>query len=342
MVEGINVGAVTDWLSARATVDGALDAELITGGRSNLTYRLVDTAGTKWVLRRPPLGHVLATAHDMGRESRIMASLAPTDVPVPHIVGLCDDLAVNDAPFFVMDYVDGAVLRDRATAETLTAATRASSANNLIDVLTRIHAVDPDEVGLGDLGRREHYVERQLKRWHGQWEKSAYTHVADIDTVHKRLSTRIPEQLTSTIVHGDYRLDNCILAHDGSIAAVLDWELCTLGDPLADVGLLMVYWSRAEDAFAALPDAPTMAEGFPSREALVSKYAKTSGRDVDDVDYYVALGYWKLACILAGVATRYAAGDMGQADAAALAELFGKQLELLVAAAGEAAERSGR
>lgn len=342
MVEGINVGAVTDWLSARALVDGPLDAELITGGRSNLTYCLVDAAGTKWVLRRPPLGHVLATAHDMGRESRIMASLAPTDVPVPHIVGVCDDLAVNDAPFFVMDYVDGVVLRDRATAETLTTATRASSARNLIDVLTRIHAVDPDAVGLGDLGRREHYVERQLKRWHGQWEKSAYTDVTDIDTVHKRLSTRIPEQLTSTIVHGDYRLDNCILAHDGSIAAVLDWELCTLGDPLADVGLLMVYWSQAEDAFAALPDAPTMAEGFPSREALVLQYANTSGRDVDDVDYYVALGYWKLACILAGVATRYAAGDMGQADAAALAELFGKQLELLVAAAGEAAERSGR
>ena len=157
-----------------------------------------------------------------------------------------------------------------------------------------------------------------------------------IDDVHRRLSTAVPEQHTSTIVHGDYLLDNCIVSRDGEIAAVLDWELCTLGDPLADVGLLLVYWSQPDDAFAALPDAPTATAGFPDRAALVERYAAASGRLVDDIDYYVALGYWKLACILAGVATRYAAGQMGSADAQALAELFGAQLDLLVTADGRA------
>lgn len=341
-VDGIDPGPVTAWLAERATVEAPLEFELITGGRSNLTYRVRDAAGTRWVLRRPPLGHVLATAHDVGRESRIMEALAPTDVPVPPIVGRCDDDSVNGAPFIVMQHVDGLVLRDRKAAEALDESARRLATDNLVDVLARIHSVDPESVGLGDLGRREGYVERQLKRWHSQWERSDFTHVTGVDDVHRRLSASVPEQHDATIVHGDYRLDNCIVGNDGSIAAVLDWELCTLGDPLADVGLLLVYWSQADDTFSALPDAPTSAAGFPGRNSLIERYAETSGRSVDDVDFYVALGYWKLACILAGVATRYAAGQMGSTDAAALAELFGAQLELLVDAASAAAERSGR
>ena len=341
-VEGIDPEPVTAWLAARTEVIAPLEFELITGGRSNLTYHVRDAAGTRWVLRRPPLGHVLATAHDVGRESRIMSALEPTAVPVPPIVGRCDDDVVNGAPFIVMAHVDGLVLRDRATAEQLDEPVRRTASDNLVDVLAAIHAVDPETVGLGDLGRRDGYVERQLKRWHGQWERSAYTHVTGIDQVHGRLSAAVPDQHDSTIVHGDYRLDNCIVGTDGTIAAVLDWELCTLGDPLADVGLLLVYWSQSGDTFSALPDAPTTATGFPDRAALVERYAAASGRPVDDVDYYVALGYWKLACILAGVATRYAAGQMGSTDAQGLAELFGAQLELLVDAASDAAERSGR
>ena len=276
-VEGIDPEPVTAWLDERADISPPLSFELIAGGRSNLTYHVRDQAEGRWVLRRPPLGHVLATAHDMGRESRIMASLAGTEVPVPTIVGLSADDSVNGAPFFVMDYVDGLVLRDRVTAELLPETTRSKVADHLVDVLAAIHAVDPDLVGLGDLGRREGYVERQLKRWHGQWERSAYTHVSGIDDVFKRLSASIPEQIGSTIVHGDYRLDNCIVRTDGSIAAVLDWELCTLGDPLADVGLLLVYWAQAGDAFAALPEAPTTAPGFPDRGALVERYAGVLG-----------------------------------------------------------------
>lgn len=339
---GIDAPNVTDWLSARAEVVGPLRFSLISGGRSNLTFDVIDNAGTRWVLRRPPIGHVLATAHDMAREHRIIGALRDTAVAVPPVVGLCEDPEVNGAPFFVMDHVAGRVLRDRSAAEQLSESARRDAAMNLADTLAAIHSVDPDAVGLGDLGRREHYAQRQLKRWHGQWEKSAYTHVTGVDDVYRRLSADVPEQHDSTIVHGDYRLDNCIVSDDGDIAAVLDWELCTLGDPLADIGLLLVYWSEASDGFSALPEAPTTAAGFPGRYEMTERYAATSGRRVDEVDYYVALGYWKLACILAGVATRYADGQMGDTDAAALAELFGAQIDHLVDAAAAAADRAGR
>ncbi len=339
---GIDPEPVTSWLAERAPVVPPLVFSLISGGRSNLTFDVTDAADGHWVLRRPPLGHVLATAHDMGREHRIMAALADTAVPVPTMVGLCDDADVNGAPFFVMDYVDGLVLRDRTVAEKLDVEARGRITDDLVDVLAAIHSIDPDDVGLGDLGRREHYAERQLKRWHGQWERSAYTHVTGIDDVHKRLVGRVPEQHGSTIVHGDYRLDNCIVTPEGTIAAVLDWELCTLGDPLADIGLLLVYWTTMADTFSALPEAPTVAEGFGDRGRLIERYAAATGRRLDDVDYYVALGYWKLACILAGVATRYADGQMGDADGKSLAELFGAQIENLVDAAAQATERSGR
>lgn len=339
---GINPVPITEWLAGRAVVEPPLRFALISGGRSNLTFDVTDAADGHWVLRRPPLGHVLATAHDMGREHRIIAALADTAVPVPPTVGFCDDPDVNGAPFFVMDHVDGLILRDLKAAADVEPSARNKLSDNLVDTLAAIHEVDPDAVGLGDLGRREQYAQRQLKRWHRQWEASAYTHVTGIDDLHRRLSSRVPEQHSSTIVHGDYRLDNCIVTSDGQISAVLDWELCTLGDPLADVGLLLVYWASQGDGFSALPDAPTAADGFPGRDHLTERYAATSGRHVDDVDYYVALGYWKLACILAGVATRYAEGQMGDVDATALAELFGAQIDHLVEAAGTAAERSGR
>lgn len=341
--EGIDKTAVTAWFAAHVPAATApLDFGLIAGGRSNLTYRVVDAAGRAWVLRRPPLGHVLATAHDMAREFRIISALAPTEVPVAPAIGLCEDPEVNGAPFYVMDFVDGDVLRALPDAEAIPEATRRAAGTSLVEVLARIHSVDPETVGLGDLSRREGYIERQLKRWHGQWEQSAFTSLTGIDDVHRRLAADIPEQGPATIVHGDYRLDNCVLGPDGSIRAVLDWELCTLGDPMADLGLLFVYWSDPDDTFAALPGAPTTAPGFATRAELLAAYAEQSGRDVSEIDFYVAFGYWKLACILAGVATRYAAGAMGGDDATELAELFGAQLELLIDAAVAAADRAGR
>jgi aminoglycoside phosphotransferase (APT) family kinase protein len=329
--KGIDVPNVTAWMRERVPdLAPPLSFELIAGGRSNLTYRVADAEGRAWVLRRPPLGQVLATAHDMGREHRIISALAPTDVPVAPVVGLCSDESVNGAPFYVMDFVDGLVARDAAAARALDVDARARAGEQIADVLARIHTVDPDDVGLGDLGRREGYVERQLKRWYGQWEKSKTRELPVVDEVHAALAARVPEQGPAAIVHGDYRLDNCLLARDGTIAAVLDWELCTLGDPLADVGLLLVYWTEQGDDHPALLDASTTLEGFPSRAEMVARYAEASGRDVADVDYFVAFGYWKLACILEGVYARYRGGVMGESSGF---EGFAAQVEILADAA---------
>ena len=329
--KGVDSPRVTSWLRDHAPeATPPLAFELIAGGRSNLTYRVTDADGHAWVLRRPPLGQVLATAHDMGREHRIIAALAPTDVPVAPVVGLCEDETVNGAPFYVMRFVDGLVARDATAARALEPDARTRAGKQIADVLARIHAVDPDAVGLGDLGRRESYVERQLKRWYGQWQKSKTRDLPVVDEVHAALAARIPEQGPAAIVHGDYRLDNCILTPDGTIAAVLDWELCTLGDPLADVGLLLVYWTEAGDPHPALLEGATTLDGFPGRAALVERYAAASGRDVAAVDYFVALGYWKLACILEGVYARYKGGVMGESTGF---EAFARQVEILADAA---------
>jgi aminoglycoside phosphotransferase (APT) family kinase protein len=313
-IEGIDPERVSAWFADN--VAGAvppLTFTLIAGGRSNLTFRVEDAAGRRWALRRPPTGHVLPTAHDMAREHRIIAALgARTDVPVAPAVAFCADPAVTGAPFYVMGYVDGHILRDAAAAELLPPAARRRAGEELIEVLARIHAVDPDAVGLGDLGRREGYIERQLRRWHAQYEQSKMGRdIPLIDEVHRRLLAAVPAQQRSTIVHGDYRLDNTVLADDGAVRAVLDWELCTLGDPLADVGLLLVYWAEPGDPVAALITAPTMVPGFPSRAELAERYAARTGLDLSGIGYYTAFAYWKLACILQGVYERYVGGAGG-------------------------------
>lgn len=336
-MDGIDVVGVTRWFDQHVDrVTPPLDFDLIAGGRSNLTFRVTDAAGERFVLRRPPLGHVLATAHDMGREHRIISALAPTQVPVAPALGFCDDPSVNGCPFYVMDYVDGLVVRDAATGEALTPGARARVGKGLIDVLVAIHDVDPDSVGLGDLGRREGYIARQLKRWYGQFNQSKMREVPGVDEMHEFLSAHIPEQQGAAIVHGDYRLDNCMLSPDGEILAVLDWEICTLGDPLADLGLLMVYWSDPADTLTALAGGgATAAEGFPRRHDLREMYSARSSRDLTNLDFYVAFGYWKLACILDGVYTRYAKGAMAS-DGAAW-EAFGESVIRLADASRAAA-----
>jgi len=314
-VEGIDVPKVSAWFGAN--IPGAvlpLDFTLVAGGRSNLTFRVTDAAGRAYALRRPPVSHVLPTAHDMGREHRIIAALGRTGVPVPPALGYCDDPEVNGRPFYVMGYVDGHVLRTPEAAEALDPAARHRSGESVVDTLAGLHAVDVDEVGLGDLARREGYIARQLKRWYSQYGQSkemGAPDVADIDKVHDLLVERIPDQVGTAIVHGDYRLDNCIVGDDGVVRAVLDWELCTLGDALADVGLLMVYWAEPDDESTALMEAATTVPGFSSRAELCDRYAQASGRDLSDLDFYVAFGYWKLACVLEGVYARYAGGAGG-------------------------------
>jgi len=338
---GINVAGVTAWFGEHVPEAKApLQFDLVAGGRSNLTFGVTDANGNKWVLRRPPMSHVLASAHDMGREYRLIHALQDTPVPVPKSIGLCKDDDVNGAPFYVMEFVEGTIVRDAETAEKIfTRDQRQHAGESIVDTLAAIHAVDLHEVGLDDLARHEGYVERQLKRWHTQFQASAAQNkreVPVINEMHDFLASRIPEQGPAAIVHGDYRLDNCMIADDGSVAAVLDWELCTLGDPLADMGLLMVYWNEISDSMSALPTSPTAVDGFPSRAELKQRYAAATGRDVAELDFYVAFGYWKLACILEGVFARYAHGAMGN-DGAAF-EGFGQQVINL----GEMAKASAR
>ena len=333
-VEGIHADEVTAWFAEHVpAARPPLDFDLIAGGRSNLTYAVTDAGDARWVLRRPPLGHVLATAHDMGREHRIIAALADTAVPVPTVIGLSPDDSVNGAPFYVMDFVDGPILRNDEAARQISEAARATATTSMIDVLADIHAVDLDAVGLADLGRHDGYIERQLKRWQGQWEKTKTRELPVIDAVHDRLAASVPVQGPATIVHGDYRLDNCILDTTGHVQAVLDWELCTLGDPLADVGQLCMYWTEPGDTLVAAPDAPTTAEGFGPRADLRARNAEVSGRDLSEIDYYVAFGFWKLACICEGVLKRYQAGVMGGADVSGLVEMFTVHVANLAAAA---------
>jgi aminoglycoside phosphotransferase (APT) family kinase protein len=323
-VEGIAHDAVTAWFEDNVTgVVAPLSFELIAGGRSNLTYRVTDAAGHAYALRRPPLSHVLPTAHDMAREHTVISALGPTPVPVPATLGLCLDEAVNERPFYVMEFVDGHIVRDAKSAERdLDEAGRRRAGHSIAETLAALHAVDVDAVGLGAFAKRDGYIERQLRRWSEQFDKSQ---VPGSDTagivgqVHDRLASEIPPQVGSTIVHGDYRLDNTVLGDDGTVRAVLDWEICTLGDPLADMGLLMVYWTEPGDEVSAiLGVTPTAVAGFPSRAEMRAAYEAASGRDLARLGYYVAFGYWKLACILQGVYARYvggaAAGDRSSVD----------------------------
>ncbi len=341
MPDGIDSEQIENWFAANVdSAEPPLRFQKISGGHSNLTYEVRDSAGRRWAMRRPPLGKTLGSAHDMAREQKVVSALAATDVPVAPIAGFCDDESVNEAPFYVMEFVEGPILRSEADAEQHFDETeRRAIGERVVDTLVDIHAVDVDAVGLGDLGKREDYVARQLHRWQGQWEKSKTRELPVVEEVHDRLVARIPEQGPATIVHGDYRLDNMILTESGEVAAVVDWELCTLGDPLADVGLLYVYWAQRGDQMTALMQPPTTAAGFPSREELMQRYAERSGRDLAELDYYVALARWKLAIILEGVYSRYAAGGYGKTDQGF--EQFAKSVEDLADAAAEAEARLG-
>lgn len=337
--KGIDAERLVPWMVEHvAGVVTPVSFELLAGGHSNLTYAVTGGDGRQVVLRRPPTGQLLASAHDMGREHRIIAALGPTDVPVPPALAMCDDESVNGAPFYVMGYVEGHVLHDRATTEAaVPAATRPGLAHSLIDVLAALHSVDPDEVGLGDLGKKQDYIPRQLRRWSRQWEQSKTRELPVMERVHAELERRIPDQIGASIVHGDYRFGNCLSA-DGRIAAVLDWELCTLGDPMADVGYLMNNWMQPGESAMGREEAPTAAGGFPDRDEVLAHYADATGRDVSMVEYYRAFSYWRLAAIVEGVLARYLGGQMGEHDDPTV---FRVQVDSLAEAAAEAIDRLG-
>ncbi len=311
-IHGIDVERVTAWLVDN--IDGATPPFVfaaIVGGRSNLTFTVTGADGTKYVLRRPPTGAVLATAHDMTREHKIISAVGKSSVPVPPALGLCTDDSVNGAPFYVMAFVDGVVLDSADKGALLTPEHRRAAGFDLIDVLADLHAVDVDEVGLGDLAKREGYVERQVKRWSTQWGRSKTRELPAVEEVARRLAVRFPEQQGVSIAHGDYRFGNVLTeVSEGRITAVLDWELCTLGDPLADVGYVGVYWADP-GVVQTRPNDPTGIEGFPTYAELLERYASRTGRDLSEIDYYIAFGSFRLAVISEGVYARYLHGAMG-------------------------------
>ena len=330
---GIDAPAVSAWFAAHVPQAAQpLRFELIAGGHSNLTYRVHCADGSSVVLRRPPLGHVLATAHDMGREHKIISGVGQTSVPVPQAIALCADETVNEAPFYVMSYEEGAVLHSADESALVPAAERVPLSRRVADVLAALHAIEPDDVGLGDLGRREDYLGRQLRRWKRQWEQSKTRELPIMDEVAAELEARKPDQVGSAIVHGDYRLGN-MLSAGGDIVAVLDWELCTLGDAMADVGYLMNNWVTPDEQSTGT-SAPTQAGGFASRSEMLDWYADASGRDLSQVDYYRAFSYWRLAAISEGVLNRYLRGVMADTEETDT-DLFRENVEFLSASAAE-------
>lgn len=306
---GVDLAALTTWLDdARPGLrQGELTGEVIAGGKSNLTYRIADGTNV-WALRRPPLAHVLPTAHDMVREWRVISALQHTAVPVAEAIALCEDPDVLGAHFYLMGFVDGAVF-DRP--EVLAAATpeQATRAGELlVDTLVDLHEVDPASVGLADFGRPEGFLVRQVKRWTKQWQASETRPLAQLDRTVQLLTERMPEQGAPSIVHGDYRLTNVMFAPAlDRIAAVVDWEMATLGDPLTDVGLMVVYQGLAAEDDTVMP-LMTPADGYLTTDELVSRYVARSPRDTSALDWYVAFGYFKLAVVSEGIHNRYLAG----------------------------------
>ena len=338
--KGLDLGALRTWLSRHhpELAKGDLSADLITGGKSNLTYTVSD-GSRDYVVRRPPLGHVLATAHDMGREYTVMAALAPTDVPVPRMLARCDDADVIGAPFYVMEKVEGTPYGRAAQLEPLGPERTQAITERMVDTLATLHTVDYERVGLGDFGRPDGYLERQISRWKKQLDSSRSRDLPGMDDLIARLESKIPAAGDGTIVHGDFRLDNLLVNDADQVAAVLDWEMSTLGDPLTDVAVLLAYQQLAEVApqsgvgAAMVTDAP-LAPGYLSRDDVLKRYTEQSGRDVSDIGFHLGLAFFKLAVILEGIHYRHAHGQTVGAGF----DGIGDMIEPLIAA-GRAASR---
>ncbi len=301
---GLNPDGIATWMAGLDIgAQGGLAYERIGNGKSNLTYLVSDEADHRWVLRRPPLGTLLASAHDVAREFRILSALQDTAVPVPRTIALTDDPAVTDAPLVLMSHVDGVVLDDPSVAAGLSEDRRRTVGVEMPTTLGRIHDVDLDATGLVDLASHKPYAARQIKRWSAQWEQSKTREVPVLERLAAALTDHAPEQTELSLVHGDFHLSNVITGGDGTIVAVVDWELCTLGDPLADVGALLAYWSEASDDTPGFFQASTL-PGFPNRDDLVETYARSTGRDTAAVPYWHALALWKLSIIAEGVLRR--------------------------------------
>ncbi|MET1132416.1 MAG: phosphotransferase family protein [Aeromicrobium sp.] len=305
MTQLIATGPISRWIETLGVeAEGPLEFERVGAGQSNLTFLVTDAAGHRWIMRRPPLGKLLASAHDVEREHRIMSGLQGTGVPVPTIHGFTKDPEVTDAPLMLMDFVDGRVLDTIEAVESVPEDTRHEIGLSLASTLGEVHAVDLEKAGLVDLASHSPYAERQLRRWHRQWDQSRTRDLPIVDDLAARLTANVPQDQGLALVHGDFHLMNVITdPQAGRVTAVLDWELSTLGDPLADLGGLLAYWPQADDEIVTGFGGPTM-PGFPSRAELVDEYARATGRDVSAIGFWYVLGLWKIAIIAEGVLRR--------------------------------------
>lgn len=313
---GVDIDNVTQWFESHVPgIQSPLSFHAISGGLSNLTYKVTDTAGNAFIFRRPPAGDFKAGAHDVKREYRIFDALKDTAVPVPNMVGLCTDHSVTGADFYVMHFVRANVLNNVEDAErVLDQAGRRKAGFELVDKLVALQNVDPDDVGLGDLSKREDFIARQLKRWKGLFDKANggenYPQVAEI---HDQLLAHIPEQKEIVLTHGDYRLENVMLSDQGEVQVVLDWEVCTLGDPLADMAYILTFWPHPDHQYPTRPG-PTLAPGFPNQDELLAYYAEKSGRDMADFKYHLAFQYWRMAAVVVNGLAKYDSGVYQQEE----------------------------
>lgn len=338
-IAGFDVDRVEPWL--RDHVEGLVPPlrwTRLTGGHSNFTYRVDDAAGRSMVVRRPPLGELLPTAHDMQREYTLISALWPTPVPVPEPLAFCADESVTGGRFYAMGWVEGRSLYTAAeAAEHLPSIeARARTGPSFIDTLAALHQLDPDEIGLGDLGKRTSYVGRQLHRWYESWNASKDRERPDVDRLYTFLVDHLPEQAGVSVVHGDYGLHNCRVDTEGRVAAVVDWEISTLGDPLADLAYCINAWVEPGDP-GIIGDPPTALEGFGPRDALIERYAAKTGADLSHLDYYRCFNSWKTVCIIQGVYARYLNGQKS-ADGYDIDD-FPRRIDATLARGVEAAER---
>ncbi|MGY1809972.1 phosphotransferase family protein [Blastococcus sp. SYSU D00669] len=312
----------------------SVSVDLIAAGMSNLTYTVTPEGGSPddaVILRRPPTGAVLATAHDMGREYTVITALGPTAVPVPRTLHLCQDTAVLGAPFYVMERVAGVhVVNEIPPGYADEPDQRRAIGEGLVDVLADLHTVDYVEVGLAEFGRPEGFMARQVRRWTKQWDATRDRDRPGLDALAAKLAETVPDTQRHAVVHGDYRLDNCLLDPErpGGILAVLDWEMSTLGDPLADLAMLLVYWPQAGENLPATQAAVTALPGFPTRVEVAQRYAERTGLDLTDLHWYVGFAYFKFAAIVAGIVARSAAGAMAGKDTSGYAERIDPCVEL--------------
>lgn len=313
-VEGYDIPAVEAWISTHVKdLETPLSWEKLAGGHSNLTYRVQDSNGRIAVIRRPPLGKLLPKAHDMGREWQIISALGPTPVPVATALGFCESPDVTGAHFYVMGHVEGlALYKNTDTESWVSSDKRHTLGESFIDVLAALHSLDPDQIGLGDLGKKENYIGRQLKTWYRSWTSSAKAAEYDDPRVHEMqefLGANIPDQGPARVVHGDYGLHNCMFGKDAKVAAVLDWEISTLGDPLADLAYALNQWILPGDVNPVKADAASVVPGMLTREELAKRYADATGRDLSNLDFYIGFNWLKSAMIIHGVYARYKEGQ---------------------------------